>query len=124
MDHKWTFYCVKSWSTCQKAKAWLSQHGVEFDYRDLLSEPPTLAELRRLAKIAGIKVKDLVNTKSQAYRKIQPDLDALDDNGIAALIKENPRIMVRPVLVSKPHIELGFKEARYQALLGQHWSWL
>lgn len=83
-----------------------------------MTEPPSLAELRLLAKLSGTKIVDLINTKSQAYRKIQPDLNSLDEKGIAALIKENPRILVRPILVKEPVIELGFKEARYEELLG------
>jgi arsenate reductase-like glutaredoxin family protein len=91
---------------------------VEFCERDLLADPPGLAELRRLAKMAGVGVRDLVNTKSQAYRKIKPDLDNLDEKGLADLIQKNPRIMVRPLLVKKTKIERGFSEAKYQALLG------
>lgn len=59
-------------------------------------------------------MKELVNTKSQAFKQIKPDLAAMDEQGIAALIRENPRIMVRPVLSNGKTLLIGFKEEQYR----------
>lgn len=111
------FYCVNTWRTCQKAKAWLSQNNVDFEYRDLLKEPPDLKELKQIAHVAGVQLADLVNTKSQAYKKLQPDLTVLDDEGIAALIAGEPRLLKRPVLIQGKKFLSGFKEKEYEELL-------
>jgi arsenate reductase-like glutaredoxin family protein len=61
----------------------------------------------------------LVNTKSQAYKNLQPDLTTLDDEGIAALIAGEPRILKRPLLLHGKKFFSGFKEKEYEELLSR-----
>lgn len=92
---------------------------MDYTYRDLLKEPPGLEELKELAKIGGIDLKGLVNIRSQAFKKLQPQLTDLDEIGIAELIRQEPRIMVRPVLVVGKKMATGFKEEEYQRILSR-----
>lgn len=90
---------------------------MDFEYRDLLKDPPNLNELKKIARIAGLQLSDLVNTKSQAYKKLQPDLTILNDEGIAALIAGEPRLLKRPLLLRGKKFLSGFKEKEYEELL-------
>lgn len=92
---------------------------MDFEYRDLLKQPPELKELRKIADIAGVQLTDLVNTRSQAYKKLQPDLATLDDEGIAALIAGEPRILKRPLLLQGKEFLSGFKEKEYEEMLNR-----
>lgn len=74
-------------------------------------------ELRALAKIAEVTVKELVNPKSQAYKKLQPDLAAMDEKEVIELIDSEPRILKRPVLSDGKRMVSGFSEAAFQTLL-------
>ncbi len=76
-----------------------------------------MKELKELAKAGGLQLKDFINTRSQAFKKIQPDLPNLDEKGIADLIKQEPRIMVRPIIWGSKGLITGFKEAEYNQLL-------
>jgi Spx/MgsR family transcriptional regulator len=111
------FYCVTSCSTCKKAKSWLEEEKVCFAYHDLLKDLPSLSELKKLAKQADLSVKELVNTKSQAYKKIKPDLNGMNEQEIFMLISENPRILVRPLLSNGQKLLTGFKEEQYRAYI-------
>lgn len=108
------FYCVTSCSTCKKAKSWLEEQQIPFTYHDLLKNPPTLSELKKLAQIAGLSLKELVNLKSQTYKKTKPDLNAMSESEIYELIAANPRIMTRPLLSDRKKLLLGFKEDQYR----------
>lgn len=108
------FYCITSWSTCRKAKSWLEEANVAFTYHDLLKETPSLAELKKLAQQAGVTVKELVNTKSQAYKQSKPDLESVTEQEIYELIAVNPRILVRPLLSNGKRLLTGFKEEQYR----------
>lgn len=55
--------------------------------------------------------------KSQTFKKLQPDLEAMTEQKIIQLIQENPSIMVRPILASDQQMMVGFKEADYEAFL-------
>lgn len=81
-----------------------------------MKESPDLAELTALARAGGRVIKDLVNTRSQAFKKLQPRLAEMDDLAIADLIKGEPRIMVRPVLMVDDRYLEGFKEEEYQQI--------
>ena len=117
MTNNYQFYCVPSWSTCKKAKAWLEQNSIQFTYLDLLKEPPGLKELKQIAKINNLNVKDLINLKSQVFKKLKPDLKNMDEKSIANLINENPRILLRPILTDGETLVLGFKENQYKELI-------
>ena len=114
MAKAFDFYCVNSWSTCRKAKAWLEEQNLTFIYHDLLKNLPTLSELKQLAKQADLTIKELVNTKSQAYKQSKPNLNAMNEQEIYELIAANPRILVRPILSNGKKLLLGFKEEQYR----------
>ena len=92
-------------------------HKAAFTYHDLLKDPPGLKELKILAGIGDLSVKDLVNLKSQVFKKMDVDLNKMDEKAIADLIYENPRIMTRPLMTNGKKIWLGFKETVYQEIL-------
>jgi len=108
-----TFFCINTWQTCQKAKAWLSQQNIQFNYRNIAKEPPQEEELQKIAQLEGLSLKQLVNTKGLTFRKLKPDLAALDDSGVIKLIQENPSIMIRPVLMDDNGLVIGFSEDKY-----------
>lgn len=90
---------------------------MDFEYHDLIKQPPDLKELRKIARTGGLQLTDLVNTRSQAYKKLQPDLAVLDDEEIAALIAGEPRILKRPLLLHDKSLLIGFNEKEYEELL-------
>lgn len=95
------------------------QNHIEFDEIDLLKSPPDLEELQYLAGLADLQVKELLNRKSQSFKKLQPDLSSLLPGEAAALVQEDPRILVRPLLTDGKMLLSGFKEEKYQQLLAQ-----
>ncbi|NLW92750.1 MAG: hypothetical protein GXY34_14275 [Syntrophomonadaceae bacterium] len=95
----------------------MEEQKVSFNYHDLLKEPLDLLELRRLAAQNGSTIKELVNPKSQAYKKLQPDLTTMDEQAVFELVAANPRIMVRPMLSDGKKMVMGFKEDQYKRFL-------
>lgn len=108
------FFCLNTWNTCRKAKAWLSQRQAEFEYRNISKEPPTEDELRKIAKLGGYTIQQLVNTKGQTYRKLKPDLSTMEEGEIIAFIQANPSAMIRPILMDDKRLVKGFDEAAYE----------
>ncbi|NLV21705.1 MAG: hypothetical protein GXY49_06940 [Syntrophomonadaceae bacterium] len=92
----------------------MEENNLSFTYHDLLKEPPSLTELKKLAKQADLTIKELVNTKSQAYKQSKPDLEAMTEQEIYELISANPRILIRPMLSNGKKLLTGFKEEQYR----------
>ncbi len=74
-------------------------------------------ELQGLAKLGKMTLKELVNTKSQAFKKLQPDLTIMNDEEVIQLINNEPRIMRRPVLSNGKRIVIGFTEPAFEDVL-------
>lgn len=68
--------------------------------------------------MTGLSLVQLINSKGPAFKKLGLKADELEDAQAVALIQENPRIMVRPVLVKGNQGVSGFKEESFRGLLG------
>jgi len=79
----------------------------------LLKEPLDAGELSDLAKLGGMSVKDLLNPRSTGFKKLNLEIDNLNDQEAASLISENPRIMRRPLLTDGNELVAGFDTERY-----------
>lgn len=89
-----------------------------YTFRDISKQPPTAEELQKLAQIGNLtSIKELVNTKGQTYKKLKPPLESLDEGEVINLIKENPTLLVRPILTDGHKMMVGFKETDYHDFL-------
>ena len=64
------FLCYPKCTTCQKAKAYLTEKGVEFETRDIKLENPTAEELRGWWKESGQPLKKFFNTSGLQYKAL------------------------------------------------------
>ncbi len=90
------------------------QHDIEYNEVDLLKDPPTGEDLQHLADLVKVEIRDLLNPRSQAFKKLQPDMENMNARQAAALVKDNPRILTRPLLTDGITLLLGFNEKKYQ----------
>lgn len=93
------------------------QNDISFDYYDLLKDPLDGTLLKGLAKQAGVKVADLINTRSQVYKKLGLDVRNMSEEEAIDHMKSNPRIIKRPIFVNQDTVLFGFKEEEYRANL-------
>ncbi len=94
------------------------QNNIEYTEVDLLKETPTYEELQILAELAQSDIKYFVNRRSQAFKKVQPDIDNMNVEQVADLIIENPRILLRPILTDGINLISGFSEENYRQFVG------
>ena len=55
-------------STCQRAKAWLDEHGVAYTLRDIKEENPNAEELRAWHEKSGLPLRRFFNTSGLLYK--------------------------------------------------------
>ena len=51
------FICYPKCTTCQKAKKWLDDNNIEYEFRDIKHDNPTLDELKEWYKKSGLPLK-------------------------------------------------------------------
>jgi arsenate reductase (glutaredoxin) len=112
-----TLYGIKNCDTMKKARAWLDEHGVQYDFHDYKIAGIDRAHLERWAGQVGWEV--LINRSGTTFRKL-PDADKKDIDGSKAitLMLAQPSLIKRPVLELGKQLLVGFKPDLYAAAIG------
>ncbi len=107
-------------STCQKAKKFLTENNIDFETRNIVTETPTIEELKEWIKISGIPINKFFNTSGLLYRSmnLKEELKSLSDEEKIAMLASNGMLIKRPLLVlpNKNIVLLGFKIDEWQKI--------
>lgn len=95
--------CSKS----RQAKELLAEKGVDFEVREYLKTPLTKAELAELAKKLGVKPRDMLRTKEDAYKARRLDREGVSDEQILTAMAEEPVLLERPIVVKGNRAVIG-----------------
>ncbi len=106
-------------STCQKAKAWLDEHGVACETRHIVEETPTAAELAEWHARSGLPLKRFFNTSGLVYKNehIKDRLPGMSEEEQYALLAQNGMLIKRPLLLLGDRVLVGFRPAEWEAAL-------
>lgn len=106
-------------STCQKAKKWLQEKGVEFEDRHIVEENPTLEELTKWHKKSGLPLKRFFNTSGLKYKELnlKEKLPQMSEAEQLALLATDGMLVKRPILITDETVLTGFKEAEWEKAL-------
>ena len=71
-------------STCQKARKWLDDMGLEYRLRDIKAQNPSAAELKAWQSMGGLPLAKFFNTSGLLYRsmELKNKLPAMSDEAI------------------------------------------
>ena len=113
------FICYPKCTTCQKAKKWLDDNGVEYETRDIKLENPTLEELSEWYKRSGLPLKKFFNTSGLLYKSmsLKEKLPEMTEDEMLSLLATDGMLVKRPILVGDSFVLIGFKEAEWKELL-------
>src|SRR5947209_10578759 len=95
-----TLYGIKNCDTIKKARAWLDQRGVAYDFHDYKTTGIERAKLEGWAKKLGWE--SLLNKAGTTFRKL-PDQDKEDLTEAKAIAL----MLVQPSMIKRPVLELG-----------------
>ena len=114
------FICYPKCSTCQKARKWLEEHGVEYTERHIVEENPTYDELKKWYEMSGLALKKFFNTSGMLYKEMQlkDKLSAMSEDEQLQLLATNGMLVKRPLLVTGDTVLVGFKEAEWAKIVG------
>ena len=107
-----TMYGIKNCDTIKKARTWLEQRDVAYDFHDYKSAGIDEARLRRWAGELGWE--RLLNRSGTTFRKL-PDRDreGLSEGKAIALMLAHPSMIKRPVVDADGELLVGFDPDRY-----------
>ena len=109
------FVCYPKCTTCQKAKAWLEARGLPAEVRDIKTQNPTEAELRRWHALSGLPLKRFFNTSGLQYKALalKDKLPGMSEDEQLQLLATNGMLVKRPLVVAEGFVLTGFKEKEW-----------
>ena len=116
------FICYPRCKTCQKARKWLDEHGIEYSFRDIQTDNPSAEELREFYVKSGLPLKRFWNTSGQKYRdlSLSKKLPTMSEEEQIALLATDGMLVKRPILVGEDFVLIGFKEDAWEETLSQY----
>lgn len=106
-------------STCQKAKKWLDENGVEYTDRHIIENNPTYEELKEWYEKSGLPLKKFFNTSGMLYKSmnLKDKLPDMSEEEQLKLLSTDGMLVKRPIIVSDDFILTGFREKEWEEKL-------
>ena len=112
------FICYPKCTTCQRAKAWLDDNGLEYELRDIKLQNPSYDELSEWYRRSGLPLKKFFNTSGLLYKsmELKSKLPHMSDEEMLKLLSTDGMLVKRPILVGDNFVLVGFKETEYESV--------
>ena len=111
-------YGIPNCDTMKKARAWLAEHAVEYQFHNYKKSGLDEATLRGWVAQVGWEL--LLNRRGMMWRKVSDaEKAAINEVSAIRLMLETPSMIKRPVLQHPAGILVGFKPAEYADVLTQ-----
>ncbi len=113
-----TLYGIKNCDTVRKARRWLDDHHIHYNFHDFRADGLTKTKVNQWLKEIDQDI--LVNRRGTTWRKLTDEQKAVSSkSAIADLLVEQPAIIKRPVLDNNGTLHVGFNDAKYKELFGK-----
>ena len=113
------FICYPKCTTCQKAKKWLDDNGIEYELRDIKEDNPKLSELKKWYKKSGLPLKRFFNTSGLLYKSmgLKDKLPDMSEEEQLDLLATDGMLVKRPIIITENAVLTGFKESEWNDLI-------
>ena len=110
------FICYPKCTTCQKAQKWLDDNKIEYEFRDIKLDNPTLDELTEWHKKSDLPLKKFFNTSGLLYKSLdlKNKLPAMNDDEMLKLLASDGMLVKRPLVIGEDFVFVGFKENEWE----------
>ena len=110
------FICYPKCTTCQKAKKWLDDNEVEYEFRDIKLDNPSLDELTEWYKKSGLPLKKFFNTSGLLYKSLdlKSKLPTMTEDEMFKLLASDGMLVKRPLLIGEDFVLAGFKDTEWK----------
>lgn len=100
-------------SSCRKAKAWLTEQGLDFSSKNIQYCRITKQELKALFSLSN-DIYDLISTRSTLYKAFKRinkcEIEDLSFNELISYVQANPMILKRPIITNGKQLLVGWDE--------------
>ena len=74
--------------------------GSDLQVIEYLKTPPTLADLKRLHRLLGVPVREMIRSNETEYAELGLADAALTDDALLEAVAHHPKLLQRPIVVN------------------------
>lgn len=112
-----TLYTSPSCTSCRKARAWLEEHNIPFEERNIFSNPLNVDEIKQILQMTEDGTEEIISKRSKIFQDLDIDLDELPLQKLYALIQKNPGLLRRPIIMDSKRLQVGYNEDEIRRFL-------
>ena len=112
-----TLFTSPSCTSCRKAKAWLIENSIDFKERNIFQDPLTTEEIREILSITEHGTEDIISFRSKTFQKLNIDIDDMPLQELYKVIKDNPGMLRRPIIMDDKRLQVGYNEDEIRRFL-------
>ena len=110
-----TLFGIKNCDTVKKARHWLEDADIEYEFHDFRSDGLTRDQVE--GWLRHLDWQHLVNRRGTTWKQLPAaERDGLGVDNVVELVLEYPTLIKRPVLETDGVIRVGFNAADYAAI--------
>ncbi len=110
-----TLYGIKNCDSVKKARKWLDDHSVPYEFHDFRIDGITKTLVNDFLKDNAVDV--VINKRGTTWRKLaEAQKQVTTKTQAIELMLDNPTIIKRPVLLVNGAYSVGFSEEKYESL--------
>ena len=112
-----TLYTSPSCTSCRKARAWLGEHNIPFEERNIFSNPLNVDEIKQILQMTEDGTEEIISKRSKIFQDLDIDLDELPLQKLYTLIQKNPGLLRRPIIMDSKRLQVGYNEDEIRRFL-------
>jgi regulatory protein spx len=112
-----TLYTSPSCTSCRKARAWLEEHEIPFQERNIFSEPLSINELKEILRMTEEGTDEIVSKRSKTFQELNVNLETMPLQDLFELMSENPGLLRRPIMIDEKRLQVGYNEDEIRRFL-------
>lgn len=110
-------YLTSSCTSCRKAKAWLEKHHIDYIERNIISDPPTVNEIKSILRLTEDGTNDIISIQSKIFQELNINVESLSLNEFYNLIMKYPQMLRRPIIQDEKRLQVGYSEEEIRRFL-------
>lgn len=114
------FYGYDRCGTCRKARKWLDEHDVSYQFIDVTQKPPSKTVFKQILASGKYPLKALFNTSGGEYRRLnmKEKLPRLSHDAAISALSGNGGLVKRPVVTDGKRFTVGFRTEDFADIWG------
>ncbi len=114
-----TILCYPKCGTCKKAEKWLKENGIDYKYRPIVEENPSVEELKKWFVDTALPINRWFNTSGKLYREnnIKDIIKTASTDELIEILASDGMFIKRPILLANGKVTTGFKQEEWEDIL-------